>query len=409
MGNMPRELSLKILKHIHQSGQVTRAELAEKFNVSQSLISKLTSKLLDFKIINEISVPDSRSGRPAGRLMINPKAGYLIGLEMGVQQSIAVVTDLAGEIISAIEEPILHTKESAVNLGEMVHLIQGIMQANQIAPAEVLGLGVGIHDIVDPISGVTYGWHKSSDWSTTWQNYPLREALAAQLPFPHIQVDDIVRALGVAEARYGRGIHQPNFVYVLVDFGIGMAIMLDGVPYIGASHIAGEITHISVGDQSTLCLCGNNGCLGTIAGAGAVVSQAEQRLAESPIYSGLRLLETLNFEDLLAASENGDKLATQVLMEAGEHMGTALAIVLNLFGPGMVILGGRMARSTAFFESAQRIMRLRALEMASRGVDMVVSPLDQLAGARGAATMTLNALFDPGEKDLVHLLETHPD
>jgi len=402
---MAHELSLEILQHIRQSGQVTRAELAQQFRISQSLISKRTTELLELGLVNEISSLDNKSGRPAGRLIINPRAGYAIGLDIGGRHQVGVVTDLAGEIITAYDDTTNYTSDRPLTPSHVEGLIHKIVQATPIPQSCILGLGVGIHDIVDSVSGVAYGFPSPLEWSPTWVNYPFRDALAAVHPFPHILVDDIVRALGVAEAHYGRGIHEPNFVYVLADHGIGMAIMLNGIPFIGASHIAGEIAHIPVGNQPTMCRCGNTSCLGILSGIDSVIRQVKQRLKDTPIHSSLRFLDEITFDNILEASGNGDKLATQVLMEAGEYMGMALAVVLNLFGAGQVIMGGGLAHSTAFCESARRLMHMRALEMAVRGVELETTSLDNLAGARGAATLVLNALFEPGEKNLIRVTE----
>ncbi len=271
----------------------------------------------------------------------------------------------------------------------------------------MLGLGVGICNIVDPVSGMVYRYDdfNFSAVSIPALNVPIRDQLVSEMPFPHIIVDDIVRGLGTAEVYYGLAAGESNFIYILVDTGIGMAIMLNGTPFIGASHIAGEIAHIPVGKHDIQCNCGNTGCLNMVAGIGAVLRRIDQRLADSPIRSSLRLLKDITINDVIEAGERGDKLAIQALIEAGEYMGVGLAVILNLFGPRLVVIGGILAQSSVYREAAGRLMCLRALEMAARGVEFQLSPLDELAGARGAATLAINALFEPGEKDLVHMVE----
>jgi predicted NBD/HSP70 family sugar kinase len=403
---MAHELTLETLRRIRQAGSCTRAELAKNLEISLSQVSKLTAGLSNLGLIYESGTPEPVNGRPAGRLAINPNAACVVGIDVGSDRKIAVITDLAGEIITYLDEP---SPDQDISFPCLEDLINRVIHQANIPVQRVLGLGVGICTIVDPVSGMVYRYGNPDlpEFTSNAVKLPVRDELVTHLSFEHILVDDIVRTLGIAEARYGLGMGESNFVYLLADTGIGMAIMLNGVPFIGASHIAGEIAHLPVGNQPILCNCGNTGCLGVLVGFEQVLKKTRQRMVESPVRSSLRLLKNMTIEDVLKAGEIGDKIATQVLIETGEYIGQALSVILNLFGPRLVIAGGKLAQSTVCRETAGRVMRMHALEMASRGVDLKLSSLDHLAGARGAATLALDALFVPGEKDIVSILESH--
>ncbi len=401
---MAHELSMEVLRQIRRAGTCTRSDLAKGQCISLSQASKITAGLLSLGLICEGGSHDRASGRPAGRLSLNPGAACVVGIDVGSDRQTAVVTGLTGEIITALDEP---SPGHDISFPCLADLIQRVIRTSNIRLEQVLGLGVGVSDIVDPVSGMVYRYGNPDfpEYILNTNNQPVRDELASNLPFPHILVDDVVRTLGIAEAMYGSGAGESNFVYVLLDTGIGMAIMLNGVPFIGASHIAGEIAHLPVGSQAVQCSCGSTGCLGILASFGYILKETHRQLAESPVRSGLRLLKDITIDDVLKAGESGDKIAAQVLMETGEYIGQALAVILNLFGPRLVIAGGKLAQSTICRETASRVMRLRALEMASRGVELKLSPLDALAGARGAATLALDALFETGSKDILALQE----
>jgi N-acetylglucosamine repressor len=132
------------------------------------------------------------------------------------------------------------------------------------------------------------------------------------------------------------------------------------------------------------------------------------RLEESQVRSNLRSTDKLlDIIQVIEAAEEGDKLAFQLLTEAGDEFGQALAIVLNLFGPRLVVVGGAMSHSAIFLDAARRMVRLRALEQAARVAVIEPSRLDPSAGARGAATMVLNALFESKDQNLIRLLANH--
>jgi len=106
-------------------------------------------------------------------------------------------------------------------------------------------------------------------------------------------------------------------------------------------------------------------------------------------------------EEVIDAAATGDKLAYQLLTEAGEYFGSALAIVLNLLGPKLVVVGGKLADSNVYLDAAWRMMKLRTLDQASRDVRVERSEQGELAGARGAASLVLDALFSSGSSNIL--------
>lgn len=396
---------LTALSIIRSRGNVSRHDLADQMQISLSQATKITAELIACGLIYETGKPEENNiGRPVRQLALAPGAAYAVGLHMSNTRQIAVVTNLYGEVIAQLGEPLTVTEDRSTIVKGIKSLIERAIRSAGIPASAVAGVGVGLSDIVDPVAGVSYGWPDTPGWSTAWTLFPVRDALAATLPYPHVLVDDIVRSLGVAEARYGRGLRNSDFVYILADVGLGMAVMIDGKPYIGHSHIAGEIAHIPMGQSTEVCGCGNTGCLHLVTGVKVALKRIRQQLDGTPIRSTLRLEKSdLTIEDVLAAADDGDKLAIQVLTENGEVLGQALAIIVNLLGPGCIVLGGVLSRSSHFLDAAQRSTQKYALSIAARGVTIERSELDLLGGARGAATQVLDALFSTEGKSILDL------
>lgn len=403
---MPIDNNLTALQIIRQSGSIIRSDLACQMDISLSLASKITAELLRQGVIQEIGRSEATSaGRPSDLLAIHPLAGYAVGLDIDSNRHIALLTNLTGEIIASIDEtacPVNNRDEILVCLQS---LVERVVKHAQIQPKQVFGVGVGLRRTVDPITGVAHGWPGASPWEATWAEFPVRDALQSLLPYPHILLDDIVHALGIAESRYGQGSQQEDFLYILADTGIGMAIMLGGVPYIGLSHIAGELGHIPVPGDQTPCECGSIGCLENLASTGSLLRRLHARIEQTQVQSSFRWnKKEPDIASLLNAAEDGDKLCYQLMNDAGEEFGQVLSIVINLLGPRLVVIGGALSASQIFLDAARRTIKMRALEKASRIVTLLPSQLDHLAGARGAATMVLNALFESPEKNLLALV-----
>jgi predicted NBD/HSP70 family sugar kinase len=401
---------LVILQLIRQAGQLTRREIAQRVGLSLSLVSRLTTDLLAQGLISEVGRSESDGGRPPDLLALAPNAAYLVGLDIGGRHQRAIVVDLRGAIVASLVEPTPLSTEREAILDNLEQLIDRVIREAGLTRSAVMGVGLALRAIVDSTAGVVLGWPNTPAWSAAWTDFAVRDALAARLPWERIAVDDTVRTLGVAEAQYGHGIHDQNFVFVLADTGIGMAIMLGGTPYLGPSHIAGEIGHIAFDAVSTLCDCGNTGCLETLSSTTAILGQVRRRLGDSHIRTVLRRSDRESrIEEVIDAAATGDKLAYQLLTEAGEYFGSALAIVLNLLGPKLVVVGGKLADSNVYLDAAWRMMKLRTLDQASRDVRVERSEQGELAGARGAASLVLDALFSSGSSNiLVHGMQPVP-
>lgn len=268
-----------------------------------------------------------------------------------------------------------------------------------------MGVGVSLWASVDPASGTVSSWTETPTLSAILRDFPIRDALRERWEFPHIFVDDIVRNLGVAEVQYGHHSSQEeDFLFVLADSGIGLAIMLGGKPYVGPFQIAGEIGHIPIPGVTTPCSCGNIGCLETLASTTAVLEQVRQRLMTSNIRTTLRYADAgLTIQEVIDAAENGDKTAYQVLTEAGQYLGTTLAATVNLLGTRLIILGGILAKSTVYLDAVKRNLRLQALGKIAMNVLIEPSRLDDYAGARGAAARILDALFTSERANIIAL------
>lgn len=397
MSLLTNDRRLAILQVTRQIGPLTRREIAQHVGLSLSVVSRLTAELLAQGLLCEIGRSESDGGRPADLLAIAPNAAYVVGLDIGGRRQRAIVADLRGAIVASLVEPTPLSTEREAILDNLEQLIDRIIHEAGLTRSAVMGVGLALRAIVDSTAGIVYGWPNTPAWSAAWTDFAVRDALAARLPWPHIAVDDTVRTLGVAEALYGHGIRQQNFVFVLADTGIGMAIMLGGAPYLGPSHIAGEIGHITFGTASTLCDCGNTGCLETLSSTPAILACVRQRLSEAQIRSILRQSDREpRIEEVIDAAETGDKLAYQIMTEAGEYFGSALAIVLNVLGPKLVVVGGELASSNVYLDAAWRLMKLRTLDQASRDARLERSQQGELGGARGAASLILDALFSSG-------------
>jgi predicted NBD/HSP70 family sugar kinase len=386
---------LKALQMIRFAGRLTRSEIALQLGVGFSMASKLTTELIDNNLVIEAGRSDVESGRPSNFLAINPNAGYAIGLDISGTHQKAVIVNLVGEVVASLSETEHIPANREAILESLINIIHRSQSLCQLPSCVLMGIGIGLWASVDPSTGTVSSWTETPTLSAALKDFPIRQALHSRINFPYIIVDDIVRNLGIAEVQYGlQQRSEEDFLYILADTGIGLAIMMKGVPYVGPFNISGELGHIPMEGLSTQCSCGNIGCLETVASINAINSCVQQRLNESNARSILRnIQDELTIQMIVDAAEEGDKLAYQELTRAGEYFGSALATIVNLFGSKQIIVGGALSKSSIYLDAARRNLRLQALSKISTGVRVEASQLNDLAGARGAAARVLNELF----------------
>jgi predicted NBD/HSP70 family sugar kinase len=194
----------------------------------------------------------------------------------------------------------------------------------------------------------------------------------------------------LAEGWWGAGHGVHDFAYIKVATGVGSGHVIGGKIYRGATGVAGEIGHLAIDPHGGPCICGLRGCLATFVGQAALVARARELLADEPQSAlGGREITVPAIEDAALA---GDPLALQVVREAAEYLGIAVAGLLNLMNPAMVILGGDLAPlGELLLEPLRETVRRRTLVSSIAAAEVRTSELGSQAVAIGAATMVLEA------------------
>lgn len=399
--------ALAMLRTIYRHQPVTRQELRELTGLGANRVSTLVSRLKRQRYVCEEPSHNTGPGRPATLLSPDPALAHVAGLDIGGTYSRAVLSGANGRLLASCIRPTQTVPDRAIILDNIVHLIEDICREGGTQPQRLAALGVGVRAIVNTPTGVVLNWPNTPAWASAWMLVDVPSELGARLPIAQIVVDDSVRTMGLAAHRFGAARDKANFVYVFLGSGIGAAVFVNGEPYVGTSGMAGEVGHVAIDANGPWCTCGNRGCLEALASTSAVMRRARERLAESGLMSTLRDAyenDALTLPALIEAARAGDKLAFQILDETGTYVGKVLALALNLLDPELVVLGGPLVQDgDVILEAVRYQVRLQALPHISKQTEIVVDDQGELAGARGAALLALDRLFD-SEEHLQRLL-----
>jgi len=380
---------LEILELIHARVALSRAGLVELTGLSAGLISAVVRRLIARDLIVESGLEPSKLGRRRVALRLSAGTTYTVGIEIGTFFLRTVISDLAGNVRHKLET---HTMLSDGFSRVMERCFKSIDQAVNdcgVSRDAIAGIGVAHSGVVDSNLGIVISFPRPGQMAE-WRNVALREMVEEKFKVPCV-VEDSVRMGALAEKQFGVATELSDFFYIRIGMGIGSSIFIGGEPYRGAGGSAGEFGHMTVDENGPLCYCGNNGCLSAVASCSAIIEGVASAIRKG-VHSRIQEivgndLDKINVEMILQAAVENDSLASRVLNDAAVHIGVALADVVNLLNPSVVIFSGPLFQGNPqlMLESIHREIRHRALEKAAKEVQLIVSMLGADAPALGAA------------------------
>jgi predicted NBD/HSP70 family sugar kinase len=250
-----------------------------------------------------------------------------------------------------------------------------------------LGIGIGIAGLVDTNRGIVL----YTPNMTGWESAPLGPFLSERFN-TDIIIDDSVRCMAVSEKRYGSARGLQNFLYIYIGKGVGSGVLLDGRIYRGAHGVAGEFGHITIKQNGNLCNCGNSGCLEAHVSESRIIEDIKKNIASnvhSSLSEKIEMGNGIGLGDILHHAREGDKLANLTINNVSENIGIGIANLVNVFDPGVIILGGEVidAFGESMMENILRVVRLKAINAISSQTSIIPAEVEDFTASRGAATL----------------------
>lgn len=389
-----REINLSIiLNHLWQYEPLSRAKLAKMTGLNKTTVSSLVQELLTRGFVREAGVTSAASGRPATLLETNPRAGYIIGAEIGGDFISVLLVDFSAQVEWRSYVPIDQAEGIEAILQTVVEQMHAAQARAQAGSAPLLGAGVGIAGLVDRRTG----WVIFSP-NLKWHDVPLQDILGGQLSLPvFVDNDAAVSALG--EYYFGAARGCDTFIYLTIGVGLGGGIFIEGQPYRGLAGSAGEFGHmVFVIEDGPLCNCGNRGCWETLVSQDAVLRNVREALAAGRQSLIVDLAHgdpgNVNLALVTEAAEAGDPLAIQALEETGRYLGLGVANLINAYNPEAVIVGGVLSMASKFvMPIAREVVSQRALAWPASIADLREAKHGQDACALGAASLVIHKVL----------------
>jgi len=384
----PRPLADAVLRLIWKEKRISRADIARLAVLSRSTVSEIVGEILPTGLVAEVGVGESRGGRRPIVLEFQDDACVILGVEMGATHVCVALTDLRGRILAWVCRDHAVREDPAGTQALISELCAHCLEHSTIGKRPLMGIGVAAPSPIDP-----HQPHRLSETvMPAWGGDLGLQGLADSYGVP-LMVDNDANLGALAEHWWGAGRGVDHFAYIKVATGIGAGHVIGGEIYRGATGVAGEIGHFAIDPNGKPCLCGLRGCLATLVGGPALVDRTAELLARMP---GSALAEGyLTIHAIEEQALAGDQLALTVVREAAESLGIAVAGLLNLMNPSLVVIGGDLAvLGELLIAPLRETVQKRTLVSSVAAADIKASELGPQSIAIGAATMILKAALD---------------
>ena len=331
------EAQREVIRLCITKGACSIADFSKALDISVPTATKKVAELIQEGYIQEQGKVGTSGGRRPNTYGLNPDAGYFLGVDVARQHFHVAISDFKGEIKFFIQDISFVLEANAESFRIMCRKIKEVVSDAGLNWQKILGVGLSLSGRVNPEKGFSLSYFVSDD-------IPLKDIFQRELEIP-VTIENDSRAMTYGEyMTLGRDA-DPDMLFINLSWGLGMGMILDNHLYYGKSGFSGEIGHFPLLDNNIICRCGKLGCLETGASGSALTHWIKERLKEgrrSSLYKVFSEKGDITLQNVLDAVEDEDVLAIEGIGEIGATLGRGIAGLINIFNPGLVVVGGRL-------------------------------------------------------------------
>ncbi|MFF1418194.1 ROK family protein [Streptomyces sp. NPDC058280] len=392
----PVPVALRRVLDLVVSGEATsRAEISRRSGLARSTVGQQVDHLVARGILQELESRESVRGRPPRVLTISPQAGTIAVADIDTPSSQVAIADLTQRVIAHETVDIRIDAGPRAVLDVVTERLSSLLAKHGRDPDRVRETVVGLPGPVDFQQGCAV----RPTGMPGWDGYPVAEHLRTVFRCP-VVVDNDVNLMALGEA--GQATADTPLLCIKIASGIGAGIVTaNGDVYRGADGAAGDIGHIrAVGGGDVLCACGNLGCVGALASHRAILRSLgiPEATGEDPLHGA---------HELALRVANSDPPALHALRQAATEIGEVVAMLVHMFNPRTLVLGGPLSELRDDLLSGVRaVVYQRALPLATRKLTITTTQLGAAAGIHGGIALATRDIFSP--PGIARLLASEP-
>ncbi|WP_160711690.1 ROK family transcriptional regulator [Chitinophaga solisilvae] len=384
------QLKKSILSWFANQGNTTIADLSKMLNISSPKIAELINELINAGLVKDFGKTESTVGRRPNLYGLEANSLFFLGVEVKNNHINIGLLNFQKELVRFQEQIPFELSNTAASLDELCTLINHFTKELKGTARKISGLCVNLSGRINYKTGYSYSYFHFND-------EPLTKILERRLGIK-TYIENDSRSMAYGEFCSGIVQDEKDVIFINADYGIALGVMINGELYYGKSGFAGEFGHIPFFDNEILCHCGKKGCLETETSGQALIREFKRRLengATSVVTRKVPDIRQITLADILEAANQDDTLAIELIADIGEKLGKGVAILINLYNPELIILGGALsATGESIFLPLRSAINKYSLSLVNNDTRYKLSQLGKKAGVIGASLLARNKLFD---------------
>lgn len=369
-----------VVKRLLSTGNATITELSMDLQSSVPTITKAVNELLFEGYMIDMGKVTNNSGRRPSLYSINPTCAYFLGVEVGVASISIGLQNIKNEFVSlemGISFTLINTQESLL---EFCTLINSYIEDCSVERNMIVGACINLSGRINSKEGFSYNFFYK-------ENRPLTEIISEQINLA-VQLENDSRAMAFGEFMEGVVDDEQNVIFLNYGWGVAIGIITDGKLYYGKSGYSGEFGHSAIFDNDIMCQCGKMGCLETEISGWSLVNQFRDAINEgkqSRVKLDKDLISSEHRTIIDGAIKLEDSLCVDLITTQSEKMGRYLSVLLNIFNPELLVIGGDFAQLEDYaLLPIKAALKKYSLGLVNRDVVLKRSTLGHRAGVIGA-------------------------
>ena len=308
---------------------------------------------------------------------------YVVGVDLGGTKISTALSDLEGKIINQTTIPTdAHEGEMPV-LNRIINSIEKVVNDSAVSYEDIKGIGIGSPGPLDAKQGIII-----TTPNLPFKNFNLVKPISEKFGVP-VFLDNDANVAAIGEFMFGAGKGAENIVFFTVSTGVGGGAILNGKVYRGHTSNALEIGHMTVAPHGPRCNCGNVGCVEATSSGTAIAKRAHEALS-TKVETSLRKYENVTSYEVFVEAAAGDPVAKDIIDDAMNYLGIAVANAVSIFDPEYVIIGGGVSKAgDVVFDTVRKVVNKRCFKSMAESVKIVPAGLGTDAGLIGAVALAL--------------------
>lgn len=378
------KLQKAILRKFYRDGFLSIHELSESIKMSAPTITKAVDDLIEEQLVVKTGMGESSGGRRPWIFGINPSSRYILAVDLERSFVRMAIFDFLNQPVSGIRvfNEGLDTLDDSLQF--ITERIDELLHAYDIPKDRVLGIGLSLPGLIDIHTGLSHTY--------LVDRKPVSDKLWKLTGIP-TYVEHDTKAMALGEQAFGLAVGLKNVLCLNIGSGIGLSMILNGEIYKGQSGYSGEFGHIQIDNNGELCHCGKRGCIETKAAGKSLIGMVRNDIAKG-IDTGFEPASKITLPLLLETASMGNPYILQLLEQSGVALGKGLAVLIHLFNPELIILGGEISKASAFIlKPIVENIEYHTIEKIREDTRIVTSELGDNARIMGSLALVMKKVF----------------